>query len=66
MSVRNNCPCDLDGVCPYESESYGSCEYWCGGEEPQDDPIEWENGFWIRSTEEAELAPADEVWGWDE
>lgn len=41
MSVRNGCPCDLDGVCPYESESWGSCEYWCGSEEPQDEPDEW-------------------------
>jgi hypothetical protein len=41
MSIRSNCPCDLDGVCPYESESWGSCEYWCGSEEPQDEPDEW-------------------------
>ena len=41
MSIRSNCPCDLDGVCPYESESWGSCEYWCGSEEPQDKPDDW-------------------------
>jgi len=41
MSIRSNCPCDLDGVCPYESESWGSCEYWCGSEEPQDEPDDW-------------------------
>jgi hypothetical protein len=41
MSLLNNCPCDLDGVCPYESDSWGSCEYWCGSEEPQDEPDEW-------------------------
>lgn len=28
------CPCDIDGFCPYDSENYDSCEYWCG-EEPE-------------------------------
>ena len=71
MSIKRNCPCDLDSVCPYESENWGSCEYWCGSEEPQDDPDLWdecpeaEDGFWIRSSEEIEPAPADEVLGWD-
>ena len=57
MSVRSNCPCDFDGVCPYESESWGSCEYWCGSEEPQDEPDEW---FY-----DDDSPPVDEVWGWD-
>ena len=42
MSVHNGCPCDIDGVYPYESESWGSCEYWCGSEEPQDEPYVWD------------------------
>ena len=32
--LMKNCPCDIDGICPYISESYGSCEYWCS-EEPE-------------------------------
>ena len=48
MSIRKNCPCDLDGICPYEdmhSGYIGSCEYWCGADEPQDDPEEWEDDY---------------------
>lgn len=40
MSLRRNCPCDLDGICPYENMHSGymnSCEYWCGADEPDDD-----------------------------
>ena len=36
--MKKNCPCDLDGVCPYDdfhSGYIGSCEYWCG-EEPEE------------------------------
>lgn len=39
--MKRVCPCDLDGVCPYEdfhSGYIGSCEYWCG-EEPEDPDI---------------------------
>lgn len=43
MSLRKDTPCDLDGICPYESGEYCSCEYWCGADEPQDDPEEWED-----------------------
>lgn len=32
MSLRQVTPCDYYGFCPYNSESYGSCEYWCGAE----------------------------------
>lgn len=42
MSVRKNTPCDLDGVCPYEAEQWGDCEYWCGADEPQDTPEDWD------------------------
>ena len=42
MSIRKNTPCDLDGICPYDSEYWCDCEYWCGAEEPQDDPSDWE------------------------
>ena len=41
MSLKRECPCDTDGICPYESfhSGYlGSCEYWCGEDEPQDEP----------------------------
>ena len=43
MSIRSNCPCDIDGVCPYDAEYFNSCEYWCGAEEPADDPEIWED-----------------------
>lgn len=42
MSLRKDTPCDLDGICPYESGEYCSCEYWCGADEPQDNPEDWE------------------------
>lgn len=41
MSLRKSTPCDF-GPCPYEAECSYSCEYWCGEEEPQDYPEEWE------------------------
>lgn len=40
MSLRHETPCD-HGPCPYESESWGTCEYWCGSKEPQDEPDDW-------------------------
>lgn len=40
MSLRHETPCD-HGPCPYESESWSTCEYWCGSEEPQDEPDAW-------------------------
>ena len=43
MSIRSNCPCDVDGVCPYDAEYFGSCEYWCGADEPTDDPEDWDD-----------------------
>lgn len=46
MSIRKKCPCDMDGICPYEDMHSGymnGCEYWCGAEEPQDDPGTWED-----------------------
>ena len=42
MSIRRECPCDIDGICPYESESWRTCEYWCGSDEPSDYPDIWE------------------------
>lgn len=48
MSLRNWTPCDepdLEGHhhCPYaEDGDYVNCEYWCGAEEPQDNPEIWE------------------------
>ena len=42
MSLRKNCPCDIDGVCPYEAKYISSCEYWCGQEEPEDEPDIWD------------------------
>lgn len=36
MSLRKITPCDYSGFCPYNAESGGSCEYWCGESEPDD------------------------------
>lgn len=44
MSLRCETPCDF-GPCPYEAEYYGTCEYWCGADEPQDIPEEWEEDY---------------------
>lgn len=47
MSLRNWTPCDepdLDGRrhCPYADDGdYVNCEWYCGAEEPQDDPYIW-------------------------
>ena len=40
MSLRRDTPCD-HGPCPYEAEHNYECEYWCGSEEPQDEPDDW-------------------------
>ena len=40
MSLRRDCPCDLDGFCPYDTEYFSGCEYWCGADEPEDYPEE--------------------------
>ena len=45
MSLRRYTPCDIDGICPYEAEYSRDCEYWCGAEEPQDDPDIWEEEY---------------------
>lgn len=42
MSIRLYTPCDVAGICPYNAEYFGTCEYWCGIEEPQDNPMDWE------------------------
>jgi len=65
MSLRRETPCDF-GPCPYNSEFSDSCEYWCGADEPEDNPLEWEFGCLIPFPEEAEFTPANEVLGWDE
>lgn len=47
MSLKKWTPCDepdLDGRhhCPYaEDGDYVNCEWYCGAEEPQDDPYIW-------------------------
>ena len=66
----NGCEkCPFDSFCTmlqrsaielYDSETNDSCEYWCGADEPQDNPEEWEDDFWIRSTEKVKDLSADE------
>lgn len=41
MSLKKETPCDW-GECPYNAEYSCNCEYWCGFDEPQDDPEIWE------------------------
>lgn len=38
MALRKCTPCDCDGFCPYDATYNCDCEYWCGAEEPADDP----------------------------
>ena len=49
MSLRKQTPCDVyvdeKGFhhCPYADDGdYVNCEYWCGAEEPEDYPEEYE------------------------
>ena len=42
MSIKLCCPCDVDGVCPYDAQYFNDCEYWCGADEPEDEPEIWE------------------------
>lgn len=41
MSLKRETPCDY-GECPYNSYSNTECEWWCGADEPQDNPEVWE------------------------
>lgn len=52
MSIRSYTPCDevdpIDGLhhCPYAADGdYVNCEWYCGAEEPADDPEEWEPDY---------------------
>lgn len=42
MSIRCETPCDY-GECPYNAQYNRDCEYWCGAEEPEDNPEDWED-----------------------
>lgn len=42
MSIKLCCPCDVDGVCPYDAQYFHDCEYWCGADEPEDELEIWE------------------------
>lgn len=65
MSLRNWTPCDepdMDGRhhCPYADDGdYVNCEWYCGAEEPQDDPEIWEE-------EEDDDWDEEDDFDWDE
>ena len=65
MSLRNWTPCDepdLEGRhhCPYADDGdYVNCEYWCGADEPEDYPEDWEEEEYWNPYETSED-------GWDE
>jgi len=40
--MKSNCPCDIDGFCPYDAQYINTCEWYCSEEEPQDEPKIWE------------------------
>lgn len=42
MSLRRETPCDW-GECPYNATYHCDCEYWCGADEPEDNPADWED-----------------------
>lgn len=41
MSLRKETPCDW-GDCPYMAMYPGTCEYYCGLDEPEDEPEMYE------------------------
>ena len=43
--LRKDCPCDIDGICPYDAEYSHDCDYWCGADEPEDYPEDYDVGF---------------------
>jgi hypothetical protein len=68
MSLRNWTPCDepdLEGRhhCPYaEDGDYVNCEWYCGAEEPEDYPEEYEEYEEDELDYEEEMEEED---GWD-
>lgn len=41
MSLHLHCPCDdnpFTFICPYNAQNGGDCEYFCGEDEPYDEP----------------------------
>ena len=69
MSLKKWTPCDepdLEGRhhCPYADDGdYVNCEYWCGAEEPEDYPEEYEEeDSWDRW----ECEPSRDDWDEDE
>ena len=41
MSIKRETPCNY-GECPYAASYNCDCEWYCGAEEPADDPEIWE------------------------
>ena len=41
MSLKCITPCDY-GECPYNAQYSSDCEYWCGADEPEDNPEDYE------------------------
>lgn len=38
--LREFCPCDFPPyTCPYNAQSWGACDWWCG--EPDAAPVDW-------------------------
>ena len=42
MSLKQITPCDCVGLCPYDAEYNHDCEYWCGADEPEDYPEDYD------------------------
>lgn len=45
MSLRKETACDF-GECPYAFLG-GDCEYWCGAQEPADQPEVWDESYLV-------------------
>lgn len=61
MSLKHFTPCDVIGPdghyhCPYcEDGEYVNCEWYCGADEPEDNPEYWdEDGYDTRDYDEPE------------
>lgn len=61
MSLRLITPCDTDGICPYNAESIGTCEYWCGQDEPEESYEDYEYDDEEKNMKKYYIIPTDEI-----
>ena len=64
MSIRRETPCDFEPfICPYAAEYNCDCEYWCGAEEPEDNPEDDPYDRWeVESSRDGWDSDEDYAW----